>query len=115
MGDRLQQDGHLQQHRQPSVADGAVGSQLVWPSRSGSKEGTPHAGATYALPHTRLIARDVLTVATPACSQVIDPPEANITGGINMFDRTPVRGGTIPAHRGQKPVSLLPMTCFHVS
>jgi hypothetical protein len=55
----------------------------------------------------------VLIVTIPACSQVVESPDANITNGMNMFDdRTPVRGGTILAHRGERPVRLLPMTCF---
>ncbi|KAL0042980.1 hypothetical protein WJX79_005886 [Trebouxia sp. C0005] len=37
-------------------------------------------------------------------------PTANITGGIIMFDRTPVRGGTIRAHHGQKPAGHTPQT-----
>jgi len=63
--------------------------------------------------HTHASSHEILLIVTiPACSQRVEPPTANITGGMNMFDRTPVRGGTIPAHRGQKRVSLLPMTCL---
>ncbi len=57
----------------------------------------------------------VLTVTNPACSQSPEASVNNITGGINMFvDRTPVRGGTIPAHRGNKQVRFLAMTASHV-
>ena len=55
----------------------------------------------------------LLIVTNLACSQRVEPPVTNITGGINMFgDRTTVRGGTIPAHRGHKRVRFLAMTCF---